>query len=1084
MGTWRFTTVLLCAAFLIASAYVAHAGVNEWTTHGPYNGSVNVLAIDPTTPSTLYAGTPADGVFKSTDSGATWTTANTGLWPPDAFNVFALAIAPHSPSTLYAATESGVFRSTNSGGAWSGSNFPGLPIFDPTTPSTLYALAGGVYRSTDGGDSWSATGLANPWVTALTIDPHTPSTLYAGTSCSFFPGNGCSSVGVFQSTNGGASWSAVNTGLPDYPYVSALIIDPNTPNTLYVGTRSGVFQSTDSGATWSAVNAGLTDPDGNVLRVYTLAIDPSTPSTLYAATERGVFRSTNSGATWSAVNTSLTNHDVFTLAINPTTTGTLYAGTNGAGVFQSTNSGASWSAVNTGDLSGGLVNVLAIDPSTPSTLYAANEIGAFRSTNSGASWSAINTGLTNLAVRALALDPHTPSTLYAGTGDGVFKSTNSGATWTAINTGLTDPDGNVLWVRALAIDPTTPSTLYAGTWNWTSSGGRVFQSTNGGTTWTATGFPTGSGVEALAIDPHTPNAIYAASNGVWQSTNGGSTWSGSNFPGLPIFDPHTPGMLYAGVWGGGVFQSTDGGASWSAINTGLTNLDVRALAIDPRTPSTLYAGTRRGVFDIELTCVVGTGTSASCTELTLDACLPGGAGFNGAVTFNCGGAAMITVTGTKTISADTTIDGGSLITISGGNAVRVFEVNKGTTLNVQSLTIANGLGNYAAGGIVNNGTLNVSNCTFTGNDGARHSCSAFGGAILTVDGSVTVRDSVFSGNTAITLESCGPSFGLGGAICALVWEGTASLAIVNSTFTDNRASILGGAIFAGTTGSEGSLTVTVTNSTFNKNSGYAIDLNFDYERETLTLVNSIIANSTGENCFGPITDGGHNLQFPGMSCGETIPSVDPLLDPVGLKDNGGPTQTIALCTGTGAPSAGCTAASPAIDAGDESVCSTTTGTAPVGNLDQRGFGRPGVGATNCSIGAFEANAAAPCTGDCKGNGQVTVDEILTMVNIALGNAAATTCQAGDANDDNEITVDEILAAVNNALNGCSLTPAEQGCLTSGGTVATAMCCAATGDFPDTCAVGACGCLPAASHDVRVCDCGAGSCFDGSGCVRQ
>src|SRR5437667_8904302 len=66
-------------------------------------------------------------------------------------------------------------------------------------------------------------------------------------------------------------------------------------------------------------------------------------------------------------------------------------------------------------------------------------------------------------------------------------------------------------------------------------------------------------------------------------------------------------------------------------------------------------------------CVVGTGTSASCTEAALDACLPGGGSFDGTVTFACGGAATITVTTppSKTISADTTIDGGSLITISG-----------------------------------------------------------------------------------------------------------------------------------------------------------------------------------------------------------------------------------------------------------------------------------------------------------------------------------------------------------------------------------------------------------------------------------
>ena len=92
---------------------------------------------------------------------------------------------------------------------------------------------------------------------------------------------------------------------------------------------------------------------------------------------------------------------------------------------------------------------------------------------------------------------------------------------------------------------------------------------------------------------------------------------------------------------------------------------------------------------------------------------------------------------------------------------------------------------------------------------------------------------------------------------------------------------------------------------------------------------------------------------------------------------------------------------------------------PVNNLDQRGYVRPGTGATKCSVGAYEFNSPGPpCVGDCDGNGQVTVDETLTMVNIALGNAPVTACEAGDANHDGQITIDEILAAVNNALNGC------------------------------------------------------------------
>jgi Carboxypeptidase regulatory-like domain len=125
-----------------------------------------------------------------------------------------------------------------------------------------------------------------------------------------------------------------------------------------------------------------------------------------------------------------------------------------------------------------------------------------------------------------------------------------------------------------------------------------------------------------------------------------------------------------------------------------------------------------------------------------------------------------------------------------------------------------------------------------------------------------------------------------------------------------------------------------------------------------------------------------------------------------------------------------------------------------------------------------------CVGDCNGNGQVTVDEILTMVNIALGNTPVTTCEAGDANHDGQITVDEILTAVNHALNGCS--GAEQACVGSGGTVSTSLCCAGVGDFPNTCSIGACGCSPQASHEVQICNCGAGKCFGeaSAGCVTR
>ena len=525
-------------------------------TGGPPGGAVRALAIDPSTPTTVYAGVYyGGGVFKSTNGGTSWTAVNSGL--PNTY-INTLAIDPFTPATLYAGTSSrGVFKSTNGGTSWTAvpgltdSNVNALAI-DPSTPATLYAgtYYGGVCKSTNGGTSWTAanSGLTNTHVYALAIDPSVPATLYAGTW----------GGGVFKSTDGGSTWAAVNSGLTDM-YLQALAIDPSTPATLYAGTQNGgVFKSTNGAASWTAVNSGLTSTG-----VLALAIDPSAPATLYAG-GGGVFKSTNGGTSWTAVKSGLTYTGVYAVAIDPSTPATLYAGTWGGGVFKSTNGGASWTAANSG-LTGPYVTALAIDPSTPATLYAGTSGGGvFKSTNGGTSWTAVNSGLTNTQVNALAIDPSTPATLYAGTnGGGVFKSTNAGTSWTAVNSGLTNT-----YVFALAIDPSAPATLYAGT-----IGGGVFKSTNGGASWTAVNSGlTDTLLMVLAIDPSTPATLYAGTyyGVVFKSTNGGTSWTTVN-SGLTVhdryvealaIDPSTPATLYAGFRFCGVFKSTDGGTSW------------------------------------------------------------------------------------------------------------------------------------------------------------------------------------------------------------------------------------------------------------------------------------------------------------------------------------------------------------------------------------------------------------------------------------------------------------------------------------------------------------------------------------------
>jgi photosystem II stability/assembly factor-like uncharacterized protein len=355
----RKSTFCLAVASLVACpghATVASAHAPAWTSIGPAGAYLKVLAIDPWTPTTLYAGMVEDdyhpqwGVYKSDDGGGTWNAVNTGML--DGFAIFALAIDPVTPSTLYAGLGGydggpgggGVFKSMNGGGTWSPVN-TGLSqnigvlalAIDPITPLTLYAGtdAGGVFKSIDGGGTWSNANIglssdavpsANLAIFSLAIDPVTTSTLYAGTYLG----------GVFKSIDRGGSWNAINTGLPTEVVFSVLAIDPMNSSTLYAGKGTywggagGVFKSVDGGGTWNDITSGLpTD-----VSIHAVTIDPWTTSTLYVGSfGGGVFISRDGGNSWSDFNAGLTDRLVHAIAVNPLTPTTVYAGTCSNGVF-------------------------------------------------------------------------------------------------------------------------------------------------------------------------------------------------------------------------------------------------------------------------------------------------------------------------------------------------------------------------------------------------------------------------------------------------------------------------------------------------------------------------------------------------------------------------------------------------------------------------------------------------------------------------------------------------------------------------------------------------------------------------------
>ena len=296
--------------------------------------------------------------------------------------------------------------------------------------------------------------------------------------------------------------------------------------------------------------------------------------------------------------------DVRSLAIDPVNPNTVYVGTSANGVFKSTNAGGTWSAVSDGLTASAPVSALAIDPTNPTIVYAAST-GVLKSASGGEKWSPVTSGLPlNVSVLALAMDPSASSTLYAGTTAGLFKTINAGSSWSAI-----DVDPSVAEVDAVAIDPTNPSTVYVGARG-------VFKSTNGGASWSSAsaGLPAAlPAIQVLAIDPSTPSTLYAGTfgNGMYRSTDAGGSWNTittgagpvdgvavHNFIGAFAFDPVTPGLVYVGTgvngFGGSVFKSTDGGTTWSPHNTGLPNVAIHALVIDPRTrPFYAATGKRR-----------------------------------------------------------------------------------------------------------------------------------------------------------------------------------------------------------------------------------------------------------------------------------------------------------------------------------------------------------------------------------------------------------------------------------------------------------------------------------------------------------
>ncbi len=350
----------------------------------------------------------------------------------------------------------------------------------------------------------------------------------------------------------------------------------------------------------------------------------------------------------------------------------------------------------------------------------------------------------------------------------------------------------------------------------------------------------------------------------------------------------------------------------------------------------------------------------------------GSASSGDTIAFGCSG--DIKVSRTLMINKNLTLDGGGQsVTLDGQNAVEVLQVNTNVNFTLNALTIANGSATDGGGLLYfGGGTVSISNSTFANNSAP----NGVGGGIFTEDGgTVNISNSTFTNNSApnggglynngstvnistSTFASNSAPNAHGGGGLDNVGGGTVNIS--SSTFTNNSASnsSAGG---GGLLNSEG--TMSVSSSTFTNNSAFSFGgggglMNFSGTMSisgstvadnsssagggglfnytgTLSITGSIVADNSNGNCYGSLTDQGYDLSSD-SSCRFTgtgsLQNTDPKLDPNGLGNNGGPTQTLALLDG-----------SPAINKiPSGSFCPST---------DQRGISRPQGPA--CDIGSFE-----------------------------------------------------------------------------------------------------------------------------------
>jgi photosystem II stability/assembly factor-like uncharacterized protein len=624
------------------------------TSPGGYEGlgRVSCITFHPTDSATFWVGTPAGGLWKTTDYGKNWKPFGDFSLPTT--GVSDIVIDYKNTSVMYVGTGDRDFGSV--------STARGMAATGDTKSA-------GILKSLDGGLTWAATGLSftiqnEETVNRVVMHPTKNYILWAATS-----------AGIYITTDSGLTWTRKKTGR----FID-LEVNPSFPNYVYASqfdpTSTGgaqIYRSTDGGFIWKSVTTFTNSQRINI------EISPASPLVVHAIVAgideglNGLYKSVDTGGTFtryidggsgsknylnstSASGTGGQGGYDLTLAINPKNAQQLFLG--GVNTWKSTNGGSTWSLSNywTNPSSAAIVHAdkhfhtyhpLAKSPT--GVVFEGNDGGVYYSRDNGSSWTHITNTMQIGQVYRLSSSQTNQSILMAGHQDNGTKKMN-GTTWSSAKGGdgmkcIVDPtDANVMyaaiqygkiyrstdgfktganesqisnniaggtlsgngsWITPYTLDPSNSQIIYAG-YN------DVYKSTDQGDNWTAisTNLSPSSKLKMITVSPKNGNIIYAGTfYNIWKTSNGGTNWVNitSKIGGISSAVPssitlHPTDTSIAWVTFSGfakgvkIYKTIDGGKTWTNISGSLPNVPASCLVYEKNSSDGIYIGTDVGVF--------------------------------------------------------------------------------------------------------------------------------------------------------------------------------------------------------------------------------------------------------------------------------------------------------------------------------------------------------------------------------------------------------------------------------------------------------------------------------------------------------